>query len=270
MAGKVHRMREARGLAATALRAGAVSEGLTGVRWNLAGPCLNPRVVEYVGRPDAKERRAGVPSMTVTMDTRCRRCMPCLRLRAGLWRHRAKSEWMGAYRTWFGTLTLSPDRQALAAYAARRELLRRGVDPSSLSAEEAFLARHDMIAKEITKWLKRIRKSSGAKLRYLLVAEAHKSGDPHYHVLIHEIKEDSEVSERCLRTQWTWGFSKFNLVRDAKAAAYVTKYLSKSVLARVRASLRYGNHDLTSQHVAKPVRDDLPHPNQFPQKGRKT
>jgi hypothetical protein len=74
------------------------------------------------------------------------------------------------------------------------------------------------------------------------VAERHKTGAPHLHVLVHEV---SPVPVRWadLSGCWHWGFSKWNPA-DAKAVGYVVKYLTKQVDARVRASLRYGRtHD---------------------------
>lgn len=93
---------------------------------------------------------------------------------------------------------------------------------------------------EITKYLKRVRKKSGAPLRYILVAEAHKSGLPHYHMLIHECDPSRQVRHKDLTAAWSWGFTRFKLVETSNTAWYVCKYLSKAQLARVRASVRYG------------------------------
>jgi hypothetical protein len=94
--------------------------------------------------------------------------------------------------------------------------------------------------KEITKFLKRLRKESGARLRYMCVAEEHADGDPHWHVLLHEVSGD--VRKRSIQAQWKLGFSAAKLVdtSSGRAAAYPCKYLSKSIAARVRASIRYG------------------------------
>jgi len=145
-----------------------------------------------------------------------------------------------AERNWLGTLTLRPDRQQHALDVARLAEARQGCDFDALSVEEQFRKRHGVISKEITRWMKRVRKNSGAPLRFFLVVEAHKSGAPHYHVIIHESDPAKPVRHAVLVKAWTWGFSKFNLLHDKTAAAYATKYLSKSSLARVRASERYG------------------------------
>jgi hypothetical protein len=78
-------------------------------------------------------------------------------------------------------------------------------------------------------------------LRFCLVVERHKSGDPHVHLLVHE--RDTAIRHKVLTSAWTWGFSKFNLVAEGektKMAWYVAKYLSKESGAVIRASLRYG------------------------------
>lgn len=157
-----------------------------------------------------------------------------------------------AERSWFGTLTLTPERQQYALDVARRAEARQGCDFDALSVEEQFRKRHAVVSAEITRWLKRVRKNSGAPLRYFLVVEAHKSGAPHYHVIVHESDPARPVRHAVLKKAWTWGFSRFNLLHDKRAAAYATKYLAKSSLARVRASERYGTGGTT-----EPTKDPL-------------
>lgn len=101
-----------------------------------------------------------------------------------------------------------------------------------------------------------------ARFKFLLVAEEHKSertsttmvGRPHYHVLIHEelpfelIRPDEYYVTRngvvrvadkaAIRTSWKFGFTQFELCRDARSASYLCKYLSKDMLWRVRASVK--------------------------------
>lgn len=178
------------------------------------------------------------PPATVEMYTKCRRCPACLKARSLEWTYRAKRELAAASRTWFGTMTLRPEEHYLASL--RWEKAKAGRRFNELSATEQFQAEQEEIAKEITRWLKRVRKESGAPLRYLLVAEAHKSGLPHYHVLVHETSPSKTVGERTLRHQWKLGFSKFKLVEGPAVAGYVAKYLTKEASARVRASVLYG------------------------------
>lgn len=183
------------------------------------------------------------PPCTVELTTKCRRCPPCLKARSQEWTYRAKRELAAAARTWFGTMTLRPEEHYLAS--CRWEVARVGRSWRELSASEQFAAEQEIVGIEITKWLKRVRKESGAPLRYLLVAEAHKSGLPHYHVLVHEVSPQLQVGERVLRRQWKLGHSKFNLVEGGASARYVAKYLAKAHDARVRASVRYGKIGLT-------------------------
>jgi hypothetical protein len=146
--------------------------------------------------------------------------------------------------------------------AASLRLAAQGVDFDDLPEAEQFRERHREIGPEITKWLKRVRKNSGASLRYVLVAEPHtgKSGKgsganlglPHYHLLIHEADESSPLRARHMRDSWSLGFSKVILVdQDAELrhAAYVAKYLSKSASARVRASQGYGHAQQLPQAI---------------------
>lgn len=250
-------------IASRALDRGGRFSGPASVAWNVSGDCENPRPVNLSAR---KERRplepfglskGGKPfqyvnarydrnntgqPLWVDIETRCRRCGPCMRARAYQWAQRAIREIEISSRTWFGTLTLSPHEQFIAWTKAQV----RDPDIRAASPDKQFIARHEQIAPEITKYLKRVRAASGARLRYLLVAEAHKSGLPHYHILIHEHPSWPAVRKIVLDDEWKLGFTKFKLVqpeRRRKAAYYAAKYLTKAAEARVRASLRYGKLD---------------------------
>ena len=241
---RVMRLGAARLVAARAIAGGAHRRSLSQVEWDISGRCETPVMVEVEGRPDTRKGETGLP-MAVIMETRCRRCPACLRQRAFTWKVRAAAEVAAASRTWFVTLTLRPEEHWLAELRATAWCRRRGVAFENLSPDEQFEERHRAIGIDLTKWLKRVRKASNAKLRYILVAEAHKSGLPHYHALVHEVSLSEPVTKRQLQQNWTLGFSTVKLVEDGKSAAYVTKYLSKSALARVRASLKYGSNALS-------------------------
>lgn len=219
---------------------GAEHSALTASHWDLSNGCTDPRRVEAKGRKDPEGVSHRNPSIHVDLDVRCRKCTACLKARAWQWTCRAKWELLIAPRSWFGTLTLRPDEQYRALLVASRKLGIRSVDINELTPVQLFNARHNAIQPELTKWLKRIRKESGGPLRYLLVAEPHKSGLPHYHILIHERHQDYPVRHATLSKQWPHGFTNFKLVDGPEAAHYVAKYLSKSAAARVRASVRYG------------------------------
>lgn len=178
--------------------------------------------------------------LPVELEARCRKCEGCLAHRRRLWTARAVDEIKWSNRTWFGTLTVSPDYRWLLKGKAEQRCLQRCREPfSKLSPSEQYMAIAEHLSKECTDWLKRVRKSAGVPLRYLLVFEAHKDGFPHVHILIHE--PALPVRKALLESKWRYGFSQFRLVdQDQRAAVYVCKYLAKDALTRVRASVRYG------------------------------
>lgn len=248
---------EARSRAATALERGGVRiRDRPVVEWSVAGNCTAPRPFTIEGkmwRDHATWNQHRDPYW-LDMSVRCRRCKSCLQARAHHWAERAIAESAMAPRTWFGTLTFSPAEQwateararanAAAWYRPARRYNEGEVEFANRVREARFIQMHTANGPLLTKWLKRIRKESGAKLRYILVAEAHKSGRPHYHCLVHETNEGGRVLHKTLSSQWIHGFSQFKLADDS-AAKYVCKYLSKAAEARIRASLDYGRLSFT-------------------------
>lgn len=252
----------------------------TVVEWDVSGRCDNPRCCVYVGRssPDqprniradplvkaVMERFPGtklphipwdmtIPkgryvhvapgkraaSLEVRMTVPCRECDPCLRYRRRLWYNRARREVDFARRTWLVSLTLSPDNQYLMQMRATKRLHDGGTVYEDLTPGDQFAEHTREVLREVTLWTKRLRKASKAKLRGLIVVEKHKSGLPHVHVLIHE-NGDQPLLWKTISAQWKLGHMKANLVRGPKAAAYVTKYIAKECLMRIRASLHYGD-----------------------------
>lgn len=187
--------------------------------------------------------------LELNLHTRCRRCDKCRQARSSEWSFRATQETALSQRTWFATLTLSPAAHARALAEARVREDRQGVDFDSLPRNEQFALLHRAISVEITKYLKRVRFESKANIRYLFVAEAHKSGLPHYHALVHERPGSPPVLYKTLQDQWHLGFSQFKLAKDPRAAAYLCKYLSKDAAARVRASVGYGKASSQDQSI---------------------
>lgn len=116
---------------------------------------------------------------------------------------------------------------------------------------------HKSISAELTKYFKRLRKS-GLKFRYVLVTEAHKDGYPHYHALIHE--GFSQIPKSRLQAEWPYGFTQFKLVKDAKAAYYITKYLVKDARTRIRASGKYGQSALQLFGLLDGIPSEFQHP----------
>lgn len=216
------------------------------VLWNVAGDCLSPVTVELHGRASDRQNKRVVVSETenrpnfAELEVPCRKCDNCLRRRAGMWRYRAMDEYRQSSRTWLATLTLGPTAHVQLLSRARVRLKREGADYDGLPGAEQFLQLELEGFKELQKWFKRLRKNHpDSPFRYLAVAESHKSGVPHWHVLIHEAGKPLTY-DGCLKGSWNLGFDSYKLVRDARAAGYVTKYLSKAIEARVRASSRYG------------------------------
>lgn len=232
------------------------------------GSCLSPAQLLVTGRPFLREhyvwgadmlgqrrlrpklkKHGSIPwdglPMFLTMQVRCRKCDKCMAARGYMWSERAIQETLEAQRTWFCTFTLRPEEQ----YKALCEARRLNPDFDKLSEDRQFALRHAAISKEVTLYLKRVRKASGAKLRLLLVCERHKSGLPHYHALVHELAGSPPVLYRHLTDNWRLGYSKCKLFDSSELytertpreiARYVCKYLSKDARARVRASLHYG------------------------------
>ena len=161
----------------------------------------------------------------------CRKCPNCLRARAALWRQRANNEIVLSTRTWFGTFTINPYHRFLIDTRGKR---------SDAASDDNFLDRHRQISRYFTLYFKRLRKASRSKIRYMLVAEHHADGWPHYHVLVHE--RGKPVTKRELQGLWPYGFTHFKLIdrTDKKVPGYICKYISKQALARIRASLKYG------------------------------
>lgn len=163
----------------------------------------------------------------MSVDVPCRKCIACVKRRSRLWSCRAFDETKQSTRTWFCTYTLAPE------YRLRAAILARGK-----KGDESFSSIYSVISEWFTRYLKRVRKQSGAELRFFLAAEEHADGFPHLHALIHE-NGRGEVSKRILQGQWPYGFTSVWLA-DPDIARYVSKYISKQMSARVRASLHYG------------------------------
>lgn len=231
------------GTAAKALAGGGRVTGSGRVRWDISCRCERRVDVSLSASDiDLLNRNRFI---WVEMTVRCRKCPNCLKVRSWEWAARARAELAVWPRSYLVTLTLSPEEQYRAICEATAELISESVDPSTISKEEYFAYRCKAIGVWITLYLKRVRRELGVALRYVLVAEAHKSGDPHFHMLVHECqraKPDAWDTYCVLKSQWPHGHSSVNGITpgDLRAARYVCKYLSKSALARVRASARYG------------------------------
>lgn len=205
-------------------------------------------------------------------------------MRAHHWAHRAEAEYGANRATWLGTITLSPiEHASIDARVAARAHETGASWLTEWTDKDWFRARCKQFGDEITKWKKAVSDQyhhlNGVRPRYsyLLVAEKHESartseymvGRPHYHMLIHEPYVGALIPQAdwyqtasgvvrvddnsFLRKQWKLGYTQFELCRSADSAKYLCKYLSKAMLWRVRASLRYGNivYDVEKTEVDK-------------------
>ena len=195
------------------------------------------------------------------IEVACRRCPGCKKHRQKLWQARAHDEIRLANRTWFGTLTFAPEVQIAGLFEARAYARKRGLgDFDALGRAEQHRILSGIQYPHVQRFFKRLR-AGGAKFRYLLVAEEHKSGLPHFHVLLHE-KTDT-MPKASLEAQWRAGFSHWRLVSGGKRSVwYVCKYLAKDIPTRVWNSHAYGGvrmHDvLAAQLAAQPQEVEPP------------
>lgn len=204
----------------TALQDKALKGGAMGpsshLRWSLGGWCNEPTVLAF-----GQTRR--VVDGLIELEVPCRRCTGCLKLRAETWRRRGTYECQ-QIKTWFWTGTYGRGyrkvrglkRTASGQHADAAELVKRG-NP------------------DLTNWLKLVRKHEGP-IRYMAAPELQKDGTLHWHVLVH-----ANLTRRQICAHWAFGYQKAKLVTDpVKGAGYVTKYVAKQRLGRVRASRGYG------------------------------
>lgn len=283
-------------LAARALQHGGRQTGPRTTEWEIAGKCERPIMRElhsrHYDRDGTCRSSAGKPpARTVRLSVRCRRCAACLARRRYLWASKAKNEIGLGVRTWFVTLTFDEQQHFEAQLAATQRLAKQGVSFKLLSDDEQFLERHKELGRKLTLYLKRLRAHTmlckrydanqkkwvvaykyRARFRYLIVSERHKTGLPHYHMLLHELDGNAPLKWGVLHHHAVdsklFGFIFEAKLADAETAAYVTKYLTKSPEARVRASGRYGHGSSAfSQNVpggkgprGKPPKGGLPPP----------
>ena len=226
--------------------------------WNASGRCCDPFTLTSVYRPPEKgdvRRVLGAVDKTYSggdhpifldVDLPCRKCVECLKAKAKLWASRAVTEIQAAHRTWFITLTLSSHEHFRVESECRMADDSNGQLFEQRSSADQFAKRCDVVGRDIQKWLKRLRKARPRSLRYLVVAESHKTGLPHWHMLLHETDPAQPVTKREIQSQWTLGFSQAKLVETTGTAWYVCKYLTKHGATRVRSSQHYGSSNLDS------------------------
>lgn len=226
-----------------ALAAGAERLSFGIAEWDVSGSCTDPYLRITIGRPHITGRKFVTvgPGKRTTLEVRmwlpCSRCDRCRARLAYGWRKRAEAELDLSSRTWFGTLTFKPsERYVLLARAS----MEYGPGFDGLPEQHRFRLIEREAYKLAQKYWKRVRKETGHRLRYIMVAEAHADGSLHYHALVHE-RAGNEIRHHTLTKQWMHGFTKWKLTnRHRGVAHYVTKYLTKSNASRTRASQHYG------------------------------
>lgn len=237
----------------TAVAAGAERTGLGSAKWFLAGSCQNPYWTTYVGRPEGEPKwftfDGGKMAIHLDIATRCRRCEKCRAFRSWEWKHRMTEELRHGVRSWYGTLTLRPAEQYRVLVEGRRYTEARGVAWQSLSEDERFAIRARFALNEVSKYVKRFRKRAwGARgkspMAWVAVTEKHKSGLPHFHMLVHE-SAMRPVTHEILSSSWGLGFERWRLVRPDEGAQevawYLCAYLTKDFSTRIRCSEKYGH-----------------------------
>lgn len=191
---------------------------------NLAGSCSYPILLQLnCNRVDAVTGDKFALQREVMV--RCRKCPACRDHAGRCWMARGIAEASRCSRNWFLTLTFDWRRAPI----------------SDVKSQIDFAVR------ELTLFFKKQR-FAGWKFRYLAVVEPHKSGRPHIHVLLHDLST-RPITKRQIGMKWTAGFWKAKLVDDpVRAVKYTVKYMFKDgLLARVRASIKYGSSPASSQ-----------------------
>jgi len=211
--------------------------------WDASLGCSKPYEVTLISQPPdsellPKQRVRDGEICWLDLFVPCRKCPRCLDNRRRFWSSLMKNEISYSHRTWLGTFTINPHWRFIF---------------SCRSGSTDYFKSYSEISKELTKYFKRLRKA-GFKFRYVLVAEAHKDGYPHVHILLHETSYNIIPKSR-LKAEWEFGFTDFKLVENSDSSYYVAKYLAKDARTRIRASQRYGRsgHDLILSEFGIPL-----------------
>ena len=195
------------------------------------------------------------PDRDLHMKVPCRQCRECLAARARMWGRRAVSEWELAPRSWFGTLTFQPEKRYAIVVQTELRLREQGGKPlAELNKRDRFAELQRTAGPLVTRYLYALRDGRAGgrwhrgsrvecppvRFRYILTAEPHGDGFPHYHAVVHELPLHHPIRRRQLACLWDHGFASWSVVQTEQQAFYAVKYLGKTSLARVRASSNYG------------------------------
>ena len=294
-------------LVESAIAGGAVRKGDGQFwEWDVSHGCLNPGHIRHFN-----SGMQGTVEMIIPCRTQCANCLKVRSsiwtARALTEAHRCNRTWLATLTlapeqlyAAEATARLRHDHAFSLARVSRGDFRNRRTrfvecEWGDLTPGDQFGLTVSVAGEAITTWLKRVRKRCleewllqghgtfdkerdrwaipDSAIRYLLVVEKHKSGAPHWHLLVHERYPELQIRYDWLKLQprkpritewwmppqidarWDLGFSSFKL-KPAKLAPYVTKYIAKSLLARVRASKRYGErtpsgNDLTPHNETR-------------------
>lgn len=238
-------------LASRALSHGATRiEGTNAFEWDVNAYCEEPLHRTLHARGSDREMRkqkwkVNPGSLTVHLQgLPCRKCAKCRFIKQSKWTDRILRELSMSDRTWFVTLTLSPEEQHRVFMEELAYRNSRGWRDTDFDKEaDEWRLRCEGVSKLLTKFLKRVRKplagEDDVSFRYVAVTEPHKNGLPHLHLLMTE--RAGSLTYRRICDRWTHGHSDASLVKDPVGAGkYVAKYITKDGSTRIRASVRYG------------------------------
>lgn len=152
--------------------------------------------------------------------------------------------------------SIDPDRSMYNSYARTKNMIyylaRSNIWTHfvTLTFSSAFVDRYDYdaCAKKLKIWLDALRRDCGGQLKYLLVPELHKDGAIHFHGLFSGFPEMQLVDSghtyngrKVYNWQtYKWGWSTVTVIDDSnKASGYLTKYVTKDLLAVSEGRKRY-------------------------------
>lgn len=224
--------------AKAAIKGGAISQ--FNYELDVSGICTEPKVLDFV---------CDRTPWLVTTQVPCNSCQLCRWSKRKMWEERIVDELHKASRTWFCTLTASPQNHLLWEMLAKGRKYTGGKMWHDLSEKQQGRLVNRVATPDLQKWIKRVRKSHGAPkmLRHIIIPEFHTKklrGKPHFHVLIHEVSALYPIRKSQLDQTWHLGFTNFKLVDDSgQMGSYISKYVSKDEFhdgVRLKVSLGYG------------------------------
>lgn len=219
--------------AAAKMAARGLAQPVTGYLWHSDRKPFCDRPVPITIEKNGKD--AGSP-VALGMWGPCRKCVKCLQFRQMKWRERAINELVIAHnagrRSWWVTLTISPQHMAgIIAEAVARDGSKdmRAIDRAAYP--------------HVQKYLDRLRKALKTSFRYVAIHErGEETGRSHYHLFLHEAS-GRPLLKRQIEQCWRSNVHARLVDMDCRGnglATYLTKYATKSVEVRPRASLGYG------------------------------